>query len=134
MPSRESAPSHDEIFWRAAPCVCAADAANSATMKHLTSYLAAAALAPVVLGAQSSADLVLTNGHIYTVDNARPVVSAIAVRGGRVVFVGSDAEAKVLSGPGTTVIDLQGQTVIPGFTDAHAHLLGLGAALQRVNL
>jgi len=134
MPDRETAQSHDGIFWRAAPCACAVDATNSATMKHFTSYLAAAALAPVVLGAQSSADLVLTNGHIYTVDNARPVVSAIAVRGGRIVFVGSDAEAKVLSGPGTTVIDLHGQTVIPGFTDAHAHLLGLGTSLQRVNL
>ncbi|MFL5500548.1 MAG: amidohydrolase [Gemmatimonadaceae bacterium] len=103
-------------------------------MKHLTKYIAVAALAPAVLGAQSTADLVLTNGHIYTVDNARPVVSAVAVRGGRIVFVGSDAEARVLAGPATTMIDLHGSTVIPGFTDAHAHLLGLGAALQRVNL
>ncbi|HEV7387183.1 MAG TPA: amidohydrolase [Gemmatimonadaceae bacterium] len=103
-------------------------------MKHLSSYLAAAALAPAVLGAQTSADLVVTNGHIYTVDNARPVVSALAVRGGRIIFVGSDAEATALSGPSTTVVDLHGATVVPGFTDAHAHLLGLGTALQRVNL
>ncbi|HEY4734617.1 MAG TPA: amidohydrolase, partial [Gemmatimonadaceae bacterium] len=103
-------------------------------MKHLTKYLVAAALAPVVLGAQSMADLVITNAHIYTVDNARPVVSAIAVRGGRIVFVGSDAEARTLSGPTTTMIDLHGATVFPGFTDAHAHLLGLGTTLQRVNL
>ncbi|HXQ77138.1 MAG TPA: hypothetical protein VN797_02970, partial [Gemmatimonadaceae bacterium] len=83
-------------------------------MKHLTKYLVAAALAPVVLGAQSMADLVITNAHIYTVDNARPVVSAIAVRGGRIVFVGSDAEARTLSGPPTTMIDLHGATVFPG--------------------
>lgn len=116
------------------PCACASHATNSAVMKHLSSYLAAAALAPVVLGAQSMADLVLTNGHVYTVDNARPVVSALAVRDGRIVFVGSDAEARALSGPATTAIDLRGATVVPGFTDAHAHLLGLGTTLQRVNL
>src|SRR4051812_19808265 len=115
-------------------CAYATCAANSAVMKHLTKYLVAAALAPVVLGAQSMADLVITNAHIYTVDNARPVVSAIAVRGGRIVFVGSDAEARTLSGPTTTMIDLHGATVFPGFTDAHAHLLGLGTTLQRVNL
>jgi len=103
-------------------------------MKHLSTYLAVLALAPAVLGAQSSADLVLTNGHIYTVDNARPVVTALAVRGGRVLFVGSDAEARALATSSTTVIDLRGATVVPGFTDAHAHLLGLGTTLQRVNL
>src|SRR3979411_2306540 len=70
-----------------------------ATMKkHLSSYFALAAPAPMVLAAQGSADLVLTNGRIYTVDNARPVVPALAARGGRVIFVGSDAEAMVLAG------------------------------------
>src|SRR6267378_2176357 len=103
-------------------------------MKHLTTYLAIAALAPAVLEAQARADLVLTNGLIYTVDNARPVVSAFAVRGGRVLFVGSDAEARALAGPSTQVIDLRGATVVPGIIDSHAHLLGLGNMLQRVNL
>jgi predicted amidohydrolase YtcJ len=116
------------------PCVDAPDATNSAVMKHLSTYLAVVALAPAVLGAQSSADLVVTNGHIYTVDNARPVVSALAVRAGRIIFVGSDAEARALATPTTTIIDLHGATVVPGFTDAHAHLLGLGTTLQRVNL
>ncbi|HVS59713.1 MAG TPA: amidohydrolase, partial [Gemmatimonadaceae bacterium] len=108
--------------------------ANSATMKHLSTYFAVAVLAPVVLRAQAPADLVLTNGRIYTVDNARPIVSALAVRGGRVLFVGSDAEAKVLASPSTRVIDLHGATVVPGIVDAHAHLLGLGNMLRRVNL
>ena len=103
-------------------------------MKHLSTYLAILTLAPAVVMAQQSADLVLTNGHIYTVDNARPQVSALAVRDGRVLFVGSDAEAKALAGPSTQVIDLRGAAVYPGFTDAHAHLLGLGNMLQRVNL
>ena len=91
-------------------------------------------LAPAVIEAQGSADLVLTNGRIYTVDNARPEASALAVRAGRVEFVGSDAEARVLAGSSTVVIDLHGATVVPGIVDAHAHLLGLGNTLQRVNL
>jgi len=103
-------------------------------MRHLSTYLTLAALAPAVLGAQSAADLVLVNGMIYTVDNARPVASALAVRGGRVLFVGSDAEARVLANGSTSVIDLHGATVVPGIVDAHAHLLGLGNTLRRVNL
>jgi predicted amidohydrolase YtcJ len=103
-------------------------------MKHLSTYFAAAMLAPAALEAQGSADLVLTNGRIYTVDNARPEASALAVRAGRVEFVGSDAEARVLAGSSTVVIDLHGATVVPGIVDAHAHLLGLGNTLQRVNL
>src|SRR6195256_560102 len=62
-------------------------------MRHLSTYFALGAIAPAVLGAQARADLVLVNGRIYTVDNARPVTSALAVRGGHVLFVGSDAEA-----------------------------------------
>src|SRR6266478_3540017 len=103
-------------------------------MRHLSTYFAVVALAPAVLGAQGTADLVLTNGRIYTVDNARPEASALAVRGARVLFVGSDREAKALAGPSTQVIDLHGATVVPGIIDAHAHLLGLGNMLQRVNL
>src|ERR1700682_5844870 len=103
-------------------------------MKHLSTYFAVVALAPGVLAAQGTADLVLTNGRIYTVDNARPTASALAVRGGRVLFVGSDGEAKVLAGPSTRIIDLHGATVVPGIVDAHAHLLGLGNMLRRVNL
>jgi predicted amidohydrolase YtcJ len=103
-------------------------------MRHLTTYFALAALAPAAIGAQAKADLVLVNGKIYTVDNARPIASALAVRGGRVLFVGSDAEARVLANASTRVIDLNGETVIPGIVDAHAHLLGLGNTLARVNL
>jgi predicted amidohydrolase YtcJ len=103
-------------------------------MKHLPTYFVILALAPAVSLAQGAADLVLTNGRIYTVDNAHPQASALAVRGGRILFVGSDAEAKALAGPSSEVIDLHGETVLPGFTDAHAHLLGLGEMLQRVNL
>ena len=102
-------------------------------MKRLSTYFALLVLASGIARAQS-ADLVLINGRIYTVDNARPVVSALAVRDGRVLFIGSDAEAKTLVRPSTRVVDLNGAAVYPGFTDAHAHLLGLGTTLRRVNL
>lgn len=103
-------------------------------MRHIRTYLAAALLAPGALLAQRTADLVLTNGRIYTVDNARPVVSAIAIRNGRLLFAGSDAEAKLLASASARIIDLAGKPVYPGFIDAHGHLLGLGNTLRRVNL
>jgi predicted amidohydrolase YtcJ len=116
------------------PCVEAFVKANSATMKSLSTYFVLLALAPSLLSAQAPADLVLTNGRIYTVDNARPVVSALAARDGRIVFIGSDAEAKALAGAGSRLIDLHGATVVPGIVDAHAHLLGLGIMLSEANV
>jgi imidazolonepropionase-like amidohydrolase len=91
-------------------------------MRHLPTYFALVALAPAVLGAQQPADLVLLNGNIYTVDSARPTASAMAVRAGRILFVGSDGEARKLAKGSTKLIDLRGATVVPGFIDAHAHI------------
>jgi predicted amidohydrolase YtcJ len=82
----------------------------------------------------AKADLVLVNARVYTVDDSRPNASAFAVRNGRIVFVGSDREARFLAGPRTRVIDAHGRTVIPGMVDAHAHLLGLGTSLRNVQL
>ncbi len=80
------------------------------------------------------ADLVVTNARIYTSDVNRPVVEALAVRGGRIAFVGSNRGALALAGPRTERLDLAGKTVITGMVDAHAHLLGLGQALRTVDL
>ena len=103
-------------------------------MRHLLrTYLVAAALAPALASAQS-ADLILRNGRIYTVDDAKPFGTALVVRGDRVIFVGSDAEAATFAGKSTRVIDLAGFTVLPGFADAHIHVLGVGQALREVNL
>ena len=97
--------------------------------------LAAAVLLLPRLGAQSpAADLVVTNGRIYTVDGSRPVVDAMAIRAGRVVFIGDRAGARALTGPSTRLLDLEGRTVIPGMTDAHGHVAGLGLALRNVDL
>lgn len=80
------------------------------------------------------ADLIVTNARIYTVDDARPFADAMAIRGGRVQFVGSERGALTLKGPQTRVIDAAGATVVPGIADAHVHLLGLGMALRTVSL
>ena len=83
---------------------------------------------------QPKADLIVVNGNVYTVDDARPRASAFAVRSGKIVFVGSDREARFLAGSATKVIDAGGRTVIPGMVDAHAHLLGLGNSLRNIQL
>ena len=99
-----------------------------------------ASLAPLSLVAQAPtthprpADLIVTNARVYTVDDARPMAEAFAVRDGRVLFAGSAREALALAEPSTRVVDLDGRTVIPGMVDAHAHLLGLGESLRNVAL
>ena len=84
--------------------------------------------------APSPADLIVVNARIYTADAARPIVDAIAVRAGRIVFAGDVAGARALAGNATRVVDAGGRAVIPGMTDAHAHVLGLGDKLQSVDL
>ncbi len=106
--------------------------------RSVTSSLAALAfLTPAAVAQQAPAapaDLVVTNGRIYTADGARPVVDAIAIRGGRIVFAGDRNGARALTGAATQVLDLQGRTAIPGMTDAHGHVAGLGQSLQNVDL
>ena len=82
----------------------------------------------------SPADLVVMNARVYTVDAGRPEAQALAVRGDRLVVVGTTAEALALRGPKTQVVDAGGRAVIPGLHDAHGHVLGLGEGLQNVDL
>lgn len=91
---------------------------------------------PATLTAQAGppADLIVTGARIHTVDPARPLAQAMAVRGGRVVFVGSASEAAILRGPSTRVLDLPGRVIIPGMVDAHLHFMNVGAALRNVDL
>ena len=104
-------------------------------MRRLASLaLALVATTPAAAQTARPADLIVINARIYTVDDSRPVVSAMAVRDGRVAFSGSVREAMSLKGATTRVVDLKGRTIIPGMVDAHAHLLGLGQSLASVNL
>jgi hypothetical protein len=83
---------------------------------------------------QKKADLVILGGKIYTLEEGDSVVEAVAVRDGRIVFAGSDEGAAGFAGPATVRIRLEGETVLPGLVDAHAHISGLGRALSELNL
>jgi len=84
--------------------------------------------------AADTADLILRNAVVHTVDPARPRAQAVAIRGSRILAVGSDESVGALAGPGTRLRDLNGRTVVPGFDDSHAHLLGIGYARLDVDL
>ncbi len=107
-------------------------------MKIYTSTLLAILL--VVLGfstapqATEPSDLVLKNGNIYTVDEKKPKADAVAVKGDRIVFVGSNGDVQKYVGKSTRVIDLKGRTVVPGMTDSHQHLSGVGFREMTLNL
>ncbi|WP_353198961.1 amidohydrolase [Sandarakinorhabdus sp.] len=99
------------------------------------------------------ADLILTDAHVYTLlwgEPARdgkpapdapfangtwhPDAAAVAIRGGKIIYVGSDKGALALRGKRTRVIDLNGATVVPGLVDSHTHFVELGAKLESVDL
>lgn len=84
-------------------------------------------------GAQT-ADLVLTNGKVVTVDPDRPEAEAVAISGDTILAVGSASEIDALVGPNTEVIDVGGQLVIPGFIEGHGHFMGLGRAQMILDL
>ena len=83
---------------------------------------------------RDTADLILVNGNVYTLDSARPRAEAIAVDGEWIVATGSNAEVWRYAGPTTRTIDLQGAHVFPGFNDSHVHIQATGALLLGVNL
>jgi predicted amidohydrolase YtcJ len=112
-------------------------------------------LAPAVAAGQATgrADLLLLNGRVYTLAWAepepdgtpaadaphsaagwRPDAEAVAILGGRIVFVGRAREAEALRGAATRVLDLKGATVLPGLVDSHTHVVGLGEARSQVDL
>src|SRR4051812_19124714 len=79
-------------------------------------------------------DTILYNGHIRTLDEANPVVSALAISGGRVVATGSDDAIRALAGAGMVEVNLNGRHVVPGMTDAHLHWQMETQSLQNVQL
>lgn len=82
----------------------------------------------------ASADIVFKNGNVYTENDRAPKAQAIAVKGDRIVYVGSNAGVQRYVGGSTRVVDLQGKTVLPGFADAHQHLSGVGFREMTLNL
>ncbi len=111
-------------------------------MRFELSLLAALALsaalaesaAAVDAAATAAADTVYRHGVVYTVDAHDTVLQALAIRGGRIAFVGTDAGAAAFIGPQTKVIDLRGRMLMPGLVDGHSHPLQGGAALLKCSL
>lgn len=79
------------------------------------------------------ADVILTNGKIITMDQAAPTAEALAIRGDRIVAVGTRADVDRLRGPSTRVVDLAGRVAIPGFIEGHGHFTGVGRARMKLN-
>lgn len=82
----------------------------------------------------SEADLVVTGGQVLTMNPQAPVVEAVAVAGGVIVAVGTQAEIQGRVGSKTNILDLKGGTATAGLVDAHGHLVGLGQSLNVVDL
>ena len=84
--------------------------------------------------AEAPADLVYRNGFVYTVDDSDSVQQALAVRAGRIVYVGPDAGAAGWIGKTTRVVDLRGRMLMPGLVDAHMHPQSGGSRLLNCSL
>ena len=97
-------------------------------------FLAATSFLPACIKVRAMADLALLGGSLWTGDDARPWAEAVAVRGEKIVAVGTSKDVRRLVGPGTRVIDLAGSLVVPGFIDSHTHFLDGGFALLSIRL
>lgn len=80
------------------------------------------------------ADVVYTNGNIYTMDSCMPKATCLAIKGDRLVYVGGNVQAKFFVGSDTKVIDLKGKTVYPGFNESHMHIYDYTKVLLSVDI
>ena len=85
---------------------------------------------PINARTSKTADLILTNGVIWTVDSENPTAQAVAITDGKFVVVGSNSDALKTRGPLTQVIDLKGRFVVPGFNDNHVHFASAAQFLE----
>lgn len=106
-------------------------------MTRLTAAILSIVLALAVVPAAPAvqqADIIFKNANIYTVNERQPRAEAIAVKGERIIFVGSNRDVQRYAGTKTRVVDLRGATVLPGLTDSHYHLIGVGQREMTLNL
>jgi len=107
---------------------------NTLLVAILLSIVAVPVLQARPSDGEDAADLILRHGRFYPVSAPGAVEGSLAVRDGRIVYLGDDEGAMALAGPDTETVELAGRTVTPGLIDAHSHLAGLGAALVQVDL
>ena len=101
----------------------------------VVTFVALVSLMPLAhSGTRPAADLIITNGKLYTVDKSHPHAKALAVIGHRIVAVGTVSDIDQWRGTNTRVIDARDHTVLPGFNDAHTHFLEGGLQLDNVQL
>lgn len=105
-------------------------------MKRFTVIIAAllAVFADGKAVATETADAVFVNGNIHTGNSKQPRAEAIAVKDGRISFVGANTAARKLAAKETRIIDLSGKNALPGLTDAHCHIFGIGEREMHLNL
>jgi predicted amidohydrolase YtcJ len=89
---------------------------------------------PASMAAQAESEIAVVNARVWTGDARRPWADALVAAGGRIVQVGSSAEARKLAGSSTRVVDAGGALVVPGFIDAHVHFIEGGFRLSSVQL
>ncbi len=80
------------------------------------------------------ADMVISNGIIYTMDDFNPLAEAVAIRDGKIIAVGSEYAVGSYIGSETKVLDLNGKTMVPGLIEGHGHFMGMGYAKMRLDL
>jgi predicted amidohydrolase YtcJ len=105
--------------------------------RALLGFLAGSALVLAVAAPRPApvpADLVFRSGAVYTVDAARSWAEAVAVSGGKIVFVGTNAAARAWRGPKTNVVDLSGKMLLPAFHDSHVHPVTSGIEAGQCDL
>ena len=83
--------------------------------------------------AKENADRIFINTSIYTLNPANETATSVAVKNGRILFIGDEEKSYEYSNENTEILDLKGNTLIPGLTDAHAHIGGTGKFLQTLN-
>ncbi len=81
-----------------------------------------------------SADLVVLNANVHTMDSLRPRAEAFAVIGNKIIAIGTSKEIRKLASPQTKIVDAKGKLVVPGFNDSHVHFLEGGFQLSNVDL
>ena len=84
--------------------------------------------------AAETADAIYHNGTILTINDAAPTAEAVAIKGGRILAVGQEAEILKTVGENTKKIDLGGKTMLPGFIDSHGHAYLIGIQATTANL
>jgi len=101
---------------------------------RLSVFLFTWALLCLSCSSEPKADLIITNGNIYTVSPSLPTAEAIAIKDDKIIDIGTNADIEIHQGSNTKTIDAKGKFVIPGLIEGHGHFSGMGKSLININL